>query len=283
MAGILEGKKGIIFGALDERSLAWHVAERCQAEGAQVVLTNTEAAIQLGTVAELAAAHNMPLIACDATKVEEISDLFSRAQALMGGSVDFILHAVAQSTNLRRHKAYEEANYTYFQQTLDISALSLHKILHTAMKMDAISEGGSVVALSYIASERYFYGYNDMADAKAMLESIARQMGAEYGRKKGVRVNIVSQSPTPTKAGGGWKEIDFFYQYSDHLSPLGNADADDCADTCVALFSNLMRKVTMQTIYSDGGFGRTILTPELVEDYRKMEQLEEGLHSDPKN
>lgn len=275
MAGILEGKKGIIFGALDERSLAWHVAERCQAEGAQVVLTNTEAAIQLGTVAELAAAHNMPLIVCDATKVEEIKELFSRAQALMGGSVDFILHAVAQSTNLRRHKAYEEANYTYFQQTLDISALSLHKILHTAMEMDAISEGGSVVALSYIASERYFYGYNDMADAKAMLESIARQMGAEYGRKKKVRVNIVSQSPTPTKAGGGWKEIDFFYRYSDHLSPLGNADADDCADTCVALFSDLMRKVTMQTVYCDGGFGRTILTPELVEDYRRMEEVKE--------
>ena len=273
MTGILEGKKGIIFGALDERSLAWHVATRCQSEGARVVLTNTETAIQLGSVASLAAEHNMPLVVCDATKVEDIRELFTRAQALLGGRVDFILHAVAQSTNLRRHKSYEEANYTYFQQTLDISALSLHKILHTAMEMDAIAEGGSVVALSYIASERYFYGYNDMADAKAMLESIDRQMGALYGRKKGVRVNIVSQSPTPTKAGGGWKEIDFFYRYSDHLSPLGNADADDCAATCVALFSDLMRKVTMQTIYSDGGFGRTILTPELVDDYRRMEEV----------
>ena len=275
MAGILEGKRGIVFGALDERSLAWHVAKRCQDEGAQVVLTNTEAAIQLGTVAELAAAHNMPLIACDATKTEEIEALFTRAQALMDGKADFILHAVAQSTNLRRHKSYEEANYTYFQQTLDISALSLHKILHTAMKMDAISGGGSVVALSYIASERYFYGYNDMADAKAMLESIARQMGALYGRKNGVRVNIVSQSPTPTKAGGGWKEIEFFYRYANHLSPLGNANADDCADTCVALFSDLMRKVTMQTVYCDGGFGRTILTPDLVDDYRRMEEVKD--------
>ena len=262
----------MIFGALDERSLAWHVALRCQSEGASVVLTNTEAAIQLGTVSELAAAHQMPLIACDATKPEEIAALFTRAQALLGGKIDFVLHAVAQSTNLRRHKRYEEANYTYFQQTLDISALSLHKILHTAMEQDAISEGGSVVALSYIASERYFYGYNDMADAKAMLESIARQMGALYGRKKKVRVNIVSQSPTPTKAGGGWKEIDFFYRYSDHLSPLGNADADDCAEVCVALFSDLMRRVTMQTIYCDGGFGRTILTPELVDDYREIEK-----------
>ena len=275
MSGILEGKKGLIFGALDERSLAWHVALRCQAEGAQIVLTNTEAAIQLGTVAELATAHNMSLIVCDATRVEEIEDLLLRAQALMGGKIDFVLHAVAQSTNLRRHKVYEEANYTYYQQTIDISALSLHKILHTAMAKDAIAEGGSVVALSYIASERYFYGYNDMADAKAMLESIARQFGALYGRKKSVRVNIVSQSPTPTKAGGGWKEIEFFYRYSNHLSPLGNADADDCADTCVALFSDLMRKVTMQTIYCDGGFGKTILTPELVDDYRRMEEVKE--------
>lgn len=275
MAGLLEGKRGIIFGALDERSLAWHVATRCQEEGAHVVLTNTETAIQLGTVAELAAAHNMPLIACDATKTEDIEALFARAKTLNRGEADFILHAVAQSTNLRRHKSYEEANYTYFQQTLDISALSLHKILHTAMKMDMIAEGGSVVALSYIASERYFYGYNDMADAKAMLESIARQMGALYGKKKGVRVNIVSQSPTPTKAGGGWKEIEFFYRYADHLSPLGNADADDCADTCVALFSDLMRKVTMQTLYCDGGFGRTILTPDLVDDYRRMGEVKD--------
>ncbi len=280
MTKILEGKKGIIFGALDERSLAWHVALRCQEEGAQIVLTNTETAIQLGTVSDLAAAHHMPLIACDATKPEEITFLFTRAQALLDGQVDFILHAVAQSTNLRRHKRYEEANYTYFQQTLDISALSLHKILRTAMETDAIAEGGSVVALSYIASERYFYGYNDMSDAKAMLESIARQFGALYGRKKGVRVNIVSQSPTPTKAGGGWKELDFFYRYSDHLSPLGSADADDCANTCVALFSDLMRKVTMQTIYSDGGFGRTILTPELVEDYRQMEEIDGNLKSE---
>ena len=283
MKGLLEGKRGLIFGELDESSLAWHVAKRCQETGASVVLTNTATAIQLGTVSELAAAHNMPLVACDATNIDDIRELFTRAQALLGGRVDFILHAVAQSTNLRRHKAYEEASYTYFQQTLDISALSLHKILRTAMEMDAVSEGGSVVALGYIASERYFYGYNDMADAKAMLESIARQFGALYGKKRGVRVNIVSQSPTPTKAGGGWKEIDFFYRYANNLSPLGNADATDCADTCVALFSDLMRKVTMQTIYSDGGFGRTILTPELVEDYRRMEELDEGLRSERVN
>ncbi len=273
-SGLLKGKRGIVFGALDERSLAWHVAEHCLAEGASVVLTNTATAIQLGTVSQLAVAHDMPLIVCDATKPEEIAELFTRAQALLGGQIDFILHAVAQSMNLRRHKSYEQANYTYFHQTLDISALSLHKILSTAMEMDAIAEGGSVVALTYIGSERYMHGYNDMSDAKAMLESIARQMGALYGRKKGVRVNVVSQSPTPTKAGGGWNELEFFYRYTDHLSPLGNADADDCADVCVALFSDLMRRVTMQTIYSDGGFGRTILTPELMDDYRRVENKE---------
>ena len=271
MAGLLSGKKGIVFGAVDERSLAWHVAQRCVAEGASVVLTNTSAAIQLGTVSELAAAAGLPLIACDATNTDDLRSLLVRAQEIFGGKIDFVLHAVAQSTNLRRHKRYEQANYTYFQQTIDISALSLHKLLSTAMELDAIAEHGSVVALSYIASERYFYGYNDMADAKAMLESIARQMGALYGRKCGVRVNIVSQSPTPTRAGGSWKEIEFFYRYSDHLSPLGNADADDCAGVCVALFSDLMRRITMQTIYCDGGFSHTILTPELVDDYRKIE------------
>ena len=270
--GLLAGKKGVIFGALDERSLAWHVALRCMEEGAQIVLTNTEAAIQLGTVAQLAESHQLPLIPCDATKPEEIAELFTRAQALLGGRVDFILHAVAQSMNLRRHKLYEQANYTYFQQTIDISALSLHKILRTAMDNDAIAEGASVVALSYIASERYFCGYNDIGDAKALLESIARQLGAIYGRQKQVRINIVSPSAIPTKAGSTWSEMPHFYRYADNLSPLGNADADDCAGTCVALFSDLMRKVTMQTIYCDGGFGRTILTPEIEEEFRRSEK-----------
>lgn len=275
MAGILSGKRGIIFGAVDERSLAWHVALRCAKEGASLVLTNTSAAIQLGTISELAGAKGWELIACDATNVDDLRALLSRAQKILGGKIDFVLHAVAQSTNLRRHKKYEQASYNYFQQTIDISALSLHKLLSVALETDAIAEHGSVVALSYIASERYFYGYNDMADAKAMLESIARQMGALYGRKRGVRVNIVSQSPTPTRAGGGWKEIEFFYRYSDHLSPLGNANAEDCAGVCVALFSDLMQRVTMQTIYSDGGFAHTILTPELVDDYRRIERVNE--------
>lgn len=267
--GVLAGKRGIIFGALDERSIAWHVALRCVEEGASVVLTNTTQAIQLGDIETLAQTHHLPLIACDATKLDDLRALLTQAQEHLGGKIDFILHAAAQSMNLRRHKAYEEANYTYFQQTIDASALSLHKLLRVAMELDAIVESGSVVALSYIASERFLQGYNDMADAKAMLESIARQMGAVYGQKKHVRVNIVSPSAIPTKA-VTWQEMERFYRYTNALSPLGNADADDCAGVCVALFSDLMQRVTMQTIYCDGGFGRTILTPDLMDDYRKV-------------
>ena len=270
MNNILTGKRGIIFGALDERSLAWHVAQRCVEAGASIVLTNTSQAIQLGSVGQLTKTHSLPLIACDATNTEDLAHLWQETRAVLGGEVDFILHACAQSMNLRRHKTYEEMNYEYYRQTLDISAISLHKILRTASEADMLAEGASVVALSYIASERYFADYNDMADAKGLLEQIARQMGAIYGRQKGVRINIVSQSPTRTKAGSQWREMEFFYDYSDALSPLGNADADDCADVCVALFSDLMRKVTMQTIYCDGGFGRTVITPEIRESYRKV-------------
>lgn len=269
MAGLLTGKKGLIFGAFDERSLAWHVARSCMREGAQIVLTNTANAIELGTVRDLAADNGLPLIACDATSLDDVNALFDKTQDLLGGKIDIVLHAVAQSMNLRRHKTYETANYAYFQKTLDISALSLHKILSVAMHRDAIADWGSVVALSYMASERYFEGYGDMADAKSMLESIARQMGAVYGRKRHVRVNIVSPSAIPTKAGSEWDEMPQFYRYAGSLSPLGNADADDCAGVCVALFSDLMRRVTMQTIYCDGGFSRTMLTPEFMEQFRK--------------
>lgn len=270
MSELLKGKRGIIFGALDERSLAWHVAARCVAEGASIVLTNTASAIQLGSIAQLAETHSLPLIACDATNTDDLTHLWQETRAVLGGQVDFILHACAQSINLRRHKSYEKMSYEYYRQTLDISAMSLHKILRTAVENDMLADNGSVVALSYIASERYFADYNDMADAKALLEQIARHLGAIYGRQKGLRVNIVSQSPTRTKAGSQWKEMEFFYDYSDALSPLGNADADDCANVCVALFSDLMRKVTMQTIYCDGGFSRTVITPEIRESYREV-------------
>ena len=268
--GILHNKRGLIFGALDERSIAWHVATHCIHEGAAVVLTNTENAIRLGNIGKLAEEKSLPLLACDATDVNQIRELLRQSQELLGGKLDFVLHAVAQSMNLRRHIQYENANYEYYKRTIDISAMSLHKILSTAMSEDAISEGGSVVTVTYIASERYMFGYNDMADAKALLESVVKQMGAVYGEKCGVRVNAVSQSVTNTKAGNSWKEMEYFYQFTNDLSPLGNADADDCADVCVALFSDLMKKVTMQTIYNDGGFGRTLLTTRMQESYKTI-------------
>lgn len=267
--GILHNKKGLIFGAVDDCSLAWHVALACVREGADVVLTNTSVAIELGNIRALAEEHQLPLIACDATNTEDVERLLIESQQMLGGQLDFVLHAAAMSQNLRRKKAYEEANYHYFQQTLDASALSLHKLLQTALRLDAISEWGSVVALTYIASERVVRGYNDMADAKAMLESIVRNFGALYGERKKVRVNAISQSPTPTRAAGGFNDMPYFYRLTDELSPLGNADADDLADLCVALFSDLTRKVTMQTIYNDGGFGRTVLTERFAETYRK--------------
>ena len=262
---ILCNKKGLIFGAFNEHSLAWHTALRCIEEGAKIVLTNTSKASELGIISKLAAEHHIPFIVCDATHSEEIQNLLMHTQEILGGQIDFILHAVAQSVNLRRHKKYEQANYNYFLQTLDISALSLHKILNTSLKIDAIAPNGSVVTLSYIAAERYCDGYNDMSDAKALLENIARQFGAIYAQHNGVRINIVSQSPTPTKASGTFNNMDYWYRYTDMLSPLGNATADDCANVCIALFSDLMRSITMQTIYSDGGFGRTLLTQELME------------------
>jgi len=266
---ILHGKKGLILGALDEQSLAWHVARRCREEGAAVVLSNTEQAIRLGTVSQLAEAASMPLIACDATDVDDLRHLLQEAQSLLGGKIDFVLHAVGQSMNLRRHRDYSELSYPYYMRTVDVSAMSLHKLLQTALEEDALAEWGSVVTLSYIASERYLQGYNDMADAKAMLESIVRQMGAIMGERKHVRVNAISQSATPTKAGSQFGEMPVFYRMVDELSPLGRADADDCADLCVALFSDLMRRVTMQTIYNDGGYSRTCLTTRIMDTYRR--------------
>lgn len=266
---LLHNKRGLIFGAVDEHSLAWATALACIDNGAQVVLTNTPAAIELGDISRLAASHNLPLIPCDATSPEDLERLLTEAQQLLGGKIDFVLHAVAMSQNLRRHKTYENANYHYYQQTLDTSALSLHKLLQTALRMDAISEGGSVVTLTYLASERSIMGYNDMADAKAMLESIVRNFGRIYGERKRVRINAISQSPTPTRASAGFDRMNYFYRLTDELSPLGNATAEDLADLCVVLFSDFTRKVTMQTIYNDGGFSRTALTERFAQTYSR--------------
>lgn len=267
---ILAGKKGIIFGIINENSLAWAVAKHCVAEGANVVITNTKAAAKLGSPESLAASINMPFIPCDATQEDDLEHLLFESQKLLGGQIDFVLHAVAQSQNLRRHKPYENLCYSYFQKTLDISALSFHKLLQTALKLDALSTNASVLTITYIASERSMHGYNDMADAKALLESIVRNFGRILGEKKQIRINAISQSPVPTKAGSHWNEESYFLTYSDQLAPLGNATADDLADLCVVMFSDYTKRVTMQTIYNDGGFSKTLLSPALINSFRKL-------------
>lgn len=251
---LLAGKRGLIFGALNEQSIAWAVARKCKEEGAEIVLTNTPVALRLGTLQKLAASIDAPVIAADATNLADLETLFAKTQEVLGGKIDFVLHAVAMSVNMRKGRPYEDLDYNWLNQTLDISAISFHKMLQTAYKSDALSEYGSVVALSYIAAQRTFPGYNDMADAKALLESIARNFGAIYGQKRHVRINTLSQSPTRTTAGSSIKGFQDGFDIAENTAPLGNATADDCANMCVMLFSDYTRKVTMQNIFHDGGF-----------------------------
>jgi enoyl-[acyl-carrier protein] reductase I len=267
---LLAGKRGIIFGALDERSIAWKTALKAVEEGAQIVLTNAPIALRMGKIKELAEqCGNAPVIPADATSVEDLEKLFQQSMDHFGGPVDFVLHSIGMSPNVRKGIAYTNTNYDNFLKTLDISALSLHKVLQTAMKMDAISEWGSVVALSYMAAQRTFPGYNDMAEAKSILESIARSFGYHYGFKKKVRVNTISQSPTVTTAGSGVGGFDAFFSFADKMSPLGNAPAEDCANYCVTLFSDLTRMVTMQNLYHDGGFSMTGVSQPIIEEMQK--------------
>ena len=273
MYGLLKNKRGIIFGAVDERSIAWHVALACAEEGATFVLTNTEAACKIGNIAHLADEKGWSVVCCDATNVQDINDLLVKAVDILGGPIDFILHSIAQSLNLRRRRTYDNLSYEYFLKTIDISALSLHKVLQTAMKTDTIAEGASVVTLSYIASERFVAGYGDMGDAKAMLDSMVRQLGATCGMAKKIRVNGISQSFIPTSASAQWDDRGHYKRYTECLSPLGSATASDCANLCVVLFSDLTQKVTMQTIYNDGGLGRTLLTPQLMEMLVDIDKL----------
>lgn len=262
---LLEGKRGIIFGALDERSMAWKVAKRVVEEGASITLTNAPIALRMGKIAELAKECNAEVIPADATAVDDLEKLFSRSMEVLGGKIDFVLHSVGMSPNVRKKIPYTDTNYDNFLKTLDISALSFHKVLQTALKLDALSEWASVVGLSYIAAQRTFPGYNDMAEAKALLESITRSFGYHYGNKKKVRVNTVSQSPTVTTAGSGVQGFDAFFHYADKMSPLGNASADDCANYCVTLFSDLTRMVTMQNLFHDGGFSSMGVSQAVVE------------------
>jgi enoyl-[acyl-carrier protein] reductase I len=266
---LLKGKKGIIFGALDENSIAWKTAQHCFAEGAQIVLTNAPIALRMGTINKLAEEINAPVIPADVTVAADIENLFTQAMEHFGGPVDFILHSIGMSINVRKSIPYYENNYEFTHKGFDISALSLHRVLQTAMKMDAINEWGSVVALTYIAAQRVFPDYNDMADNKAVLESIARNFGYFYGTKKKVRINTVSQSPTRTTAGSGVKGFDGFINYAEKMSPLGNADADQCADYVVTLFSDLTKMVTMQNLFHDGGFSYTGVTQAVIEQMEK--------------
>ena len=266
---LLKGKKGIIFGALDEKSIAWKTAIRCHEEGAELLLTNAPVAMRMGEINKLAEAVHAPVIACDVSSNDDVNNLLTKAMEHFGGGVDFILHSIGMSINVRKGVTYTENNYDFTHKGLDISALSLHRVLASAMKLDAINEWGSVVALSYIAAQRVFPDYNDMADNKAMLESISRNFGYQYGVKKHVRVNTISQSPTRTTAGSGVKGFDGFINYAEKMSPLGNASAEDCAGYCVMMFSDMTRMVTMQNLFHDGGFSFTGVTQGVIEQMEK--------------
>jgi len=267
---LLKGKRGIIFGALNDMSIAWKVAERAVEEGATITLSNTPLAVRMGTTNELAERLNAKLIPADATKVEDLEEVFKQSMEALGGKIDFVLHSIGMSPNVRKKRTYDDLDYSLLNTTLDISAVSFHKMLQVAKKMDAISEWGSVVALTYMAAQRTMFGYNDMADAKAMLESIARSFGYIYGREHHVRINTISQSPTMTTAGSGIKGFDGLVDFADRMSPLGNATAADCADYCMVMFSDLSRKVTMQNLFHDGGFSSMGMS------YRAMEQYNKG-------
>ncbi|WP_080905540.1 enoyl-ACP reductase [Parabacteroides sp. Marseille-P3160] len=266
---LLKGKRGIIFGALNEMSIAWKVAERAVEEGATVTLSNTPVAVRMGEVNALAEKIKAEVIPADATNVEDLEVVFSNSVNILGGKIDFVLHSIGMSPNVRKKHPYDDLDYSMLDKTLDISAISFHKMLQVAKKQDAIAEYGSVVALSYVAAQRTFFGYNDMADAKSLLESIARSFGYIYGREKNVRVNTISQSPTLTTAGSGVKGMEHLMDFANRMSPLGNADADECADYCITLFSDLTRKVTMQNLYHDGGFSSMGMSLRAITQYSK--------------
>lgn len=267
--GLLKGKKGIIFGALDERSIAWRIALACKREGAEFVLSNAPIALRLGALDALGEETGAPIIPCDVTSDEEIVDLVNKTKEHFGGGVDFILHAIGMSPNIRKKKEYSDINYKWFQQSLDISAISLHRILHHADEGGLLNDGGSVVALSYIGAQRIFSKYSDMNDAKALLESIARNYGSRLA-KRGIRVNTVSQAPTKTSAGSGIKGFDGMYTFAEKIAPMGNPTADECADYCLTLFSDLTRKVTMQNLFHDGGFVTNGISEEMMYDLAKL-------------
>lgn len=262
---LLKGKRGVISGALDENSIAWKVAERCVEEGAIITLTNAPVALRFGELNALAEQTGSTIIAADATNMEELDQLFAKSVEILGGPLDFVLHSIGMSVNVRKKKDYTDLNYEWMQKTFDVSAISFHKMMQSLWKQNAMNDWGSIVALSYIAAQRTFPDYSEMAESKALLESFARSFGYHFGTRNKVRVNTVSQSPTRTTAGSGVKGFDEFFAYADKMSPLGNASAEACADYCVLLFSDLTRMVTMQNLYHDGGFSSMGMSPAILE------------------
>jgi enoyl-[acyl-carrier protein] reductase I len=263
---ILKGKRGIIFGALDEQSIAWKVALRAVEEGASITLTNAPVAMRFGKIQELGKQLNAEIIPADATSLEDLQNLFTQSMEILGGKIDFVLHSIGMSVNVRKGKAYTDLNHDWMLKTFDVSAISFHKVMQVAYQMDAMSDWGSILALSYIAAQRVFPDYSEMAESKALLESYARSFGYHFGVKNKVRVNTLSQSPTMTTAGQGVKGFDKFFEYAEQMSPLGNASAEACADYCVVLFSDLTRYVTMQNLFHDGGFSFMGINPRLMEE-----------------
>ena len=266
---LLKGKRGIIFGALNEQSIAWKVAEKAVENGAIITLSNTPVAVRMGETKALAEKLNCEVIPADATSVEDLENVFKRSMEVLGGQIVFVLHSIGMSPNVRKRRTYDDLDYDMLGKTLDISAVSFHKMIQAAKKLDAIADYGSILALSYVAAQRTFFGYNDMADAKALLESIARSFGYIYGREHHVRVNTISQSPTMTTAGSGVKGMDKLFDFANRMSPLGNASAEECADYCIVMFSDLTRKVTMQNLYHDGGFSSMGMSLRAMTAYEK--------------
>jgi enoyl-[acyl-carrier protein] reductase I len=266
---LLKGKRGIIFGALDENSIAWKTAEQVHAEGGEFILTNAPIAMRMGQINELANKTNSEIIPADATNLEDLENLISKSMEILGGKLDFVLHSIGMSVNVRKGNTYTNQNYSFTHKGWDVSAGSFHKVMQVIYQKDAMNEWGSIVALTYMAAQRVFPDYNDMADNKAYLESIARSFGYFFGRDKNVRVNTISQSPTPTTAGQGVKGFDGFIAYAEKMSPLGNATALDCANYTVAMFSDLTKRVTLQNLYNDGGFSNMGVSNEVMETFMK--------------
>lgn len=269
---LLEGKRGVIFGALDDQSIATKVAEHCHAQGAKLVLTNAPVAFRFGTIQDLATKLGAEAIPADATSIEDLENLFTKAEEILGGKIDFVLHSIGMSINVRKKREYTNSKHDWMQKTFDISAISFHKVMQVLYQKDLMNDWGSIVGLTYIAAQRTFPDYGEMAESKALLESYARSFGYHFGVKNKTRVNTISQSPTWTTAGSGVKGFKEFFDYGDKMSPLGNASAEACADYCVSLFSDLTRSVTMQNLFHDGGFSNMGMNPAILDMIGKSEE-----------